>query len=184
MRGTGRVVFAATLLLIAGTLNIIYGIGALDDANIFTNDKRYILTNLNTLGWVLIVLGLIQPHWRPLAGRRQDIRPDHRNRRRQPRCDRGPAVDRRFLPVVVAGHLLLVRVHRPRYLRLRRGRDGAGNLIAGTGTASGLRPSPLPPSRRPHSNPQPGRDCWFHARQSSGVVEADYRPPRRTPPQT
>jgi hypothetical protein len=60
MRGTGRVVFAATLLLIAGTLNIIYGIGALDDANIFANDKRYVLSNLNTLGWVLIILGLIQ----------------------------------------------------------------------------------------------------------------------------
>ena len=60
MRGTGRVVFAAALLLIAGTLNIIYGIGALDDANIFANDKRYIFTNLNTLGWVLIILGVIQ----------------------------------------------------------------------------------------------------------------------------
>ena len=60
MRGAGRAAFAATLLLIAGTLNIIYGIGALDDANIFTDDRRYILTNLNTLGWVLIVLGLIQ----------------------------------------------------------------------------------------------------------------------------
>jgi hypothetical protein len=60
MRGAGRVVFAAVLLLIAGTLNIIYGIGALDDANIFVNDQRYILTNLNTMGWVLIVLGLIQ----------------------------------------------------------------------------------------------------------------------------
>jgi hypothetical protein len=30
MRGTGRVVFAATLLVIVGTLNILYGIGALD----------------------------------------------------------------------------------------------------------------------------------------------------------
>jgi hypothetical protein len=60
MRGTGRVAFAATLLLIAGTLNFIYGIGALDDANIFTDDKRYILSDLNTLGWVLIVLGVIQ----------------------------------------------------------------------------------------------------------------------------
>jgi len=48
------------MLLIVGMLNIIYGIGALDDANIFTDDQRYILTNLNTLGWVLIVLGLIQ----------------------------------------------------------------------------------------------------------------------------
>jgi hypothetical protein len=60
MRGAGRIVFAATLLLIVGTLNIIYGIGALDDANIFVNDQRYILTNLSTLGWVLIVLGAIQ----------------------------------------------------------------------------------------------------------------------------
>jgi hypothetical protein len=60
MRGTGRALLAATLLVIAGTLNIIYGIGALDDANIFVNDKRYIFTNLNTMGWVLIILGVIQ----------------------------------------------------------------------------------------------------------------------------
>ena len=60
MRGAGRVAFAGVLLLVAGTLNIIYGIGALDSANIFANDKRYIFTNLNTLGWVLIVLGVIQ----------------------------------------------------------------------------------------------------------------------------
>jgi hypothetical protein len=60
MRGAGRALLAATLLLIAGTINIVYGIGALDDANIFVNDKRYIFTNLNTMGWVLIVLGVIQ----------------------------------------------------------------------------------------------------------------------------
>ena len=60
MRGAGRVVFAATLLLIVGTINVIYGIGALDGANIFTGDQRFILTNLNTMGWVLIVLGVIQ----------------------------------------------------------------------------------------------------------------------------
>ncbi len=60
MRGAGRVAFAATLLLIAGVLNIIYGIGALDDASVFVNDKRYIFTNLHTLGWVLIILGAIQ----------------------------------------------------------------------------------------------------------------------------
>ena len=60
MRGAGRATFAAVLLLIAGTLNIIYGIGALDSANIFTSETRYILTNLNTLGWVMIVLGVLQ----------------------------------------------------------------------------------------------------------------------------
>jgi len=60
MRGAGRATFAAVLLLIVGTINIIYGIGALDNANIFVNDTRFILTNLNTMGWVLIVLGAIQ----------------------------------------------------------------------------------------------------------------------------
>ena len=60
MRGTGRAVFVATLLLIAGTLNIIYGIGALDKANVLVNDHRLVLTNLTTVGWVSIVLGVIQ----------------------------------------------------------------------------------------------------------------------------
>ena len=60
MRGAGRVVFAAILLMIVGTVNTIYGIGALDDANIFVNDTRFILDDLNTLGWVLIILGVIQ----------------------------------------------------------------------------------------------------------------------------
>ena len=60
MRGSGRVVFAAVLLMLVGTINIIYGIGALDDANVFVNDTRFILTNLNTLGWALIILGVIQ----------------------------------------------------------------------------------------------------------------------------
>jgi hypothetical protein len=60
MRGAGRALLAATLLLTAGTINIVYGIGSLDDANIFVNDKRYIFTNLNTMGWVLIVLGVVQ----------------------------------------------------------------------------------------------------------------------------
>jgi hypothetical protein len=46
--------------MIVGTVNIIYGIGALDDARIFVNDTRYIFTNLNTMGWVLIILGVVQ----------------------------------------------------------------------------------------------------------------------------
>ena len=60
MRGAGRAVFAAILLILVGTINIIYGIGALDDANIFVNDTRFVLDNLNTLGWVLIILGVLQ----------------------------------------------------------------------------------------------------------------------------
>lgn len=60
MRGAGRAAFAAFLLLLAGTLNIIYGIGALDNANVYVNDTRLIFDDLNTYGWVLIILGVIQ----------------------------------------------------------------------------------------------------------------------------
>ena len=60
MRGAGRVTFAGVLLLIVGTLNIVYGLGALDDANIFVGETRYIFTNLHTMGWVMIILGVVQ----------------------------------------------------------------------------------------------------------------------------
>jgi hypothetical protein len=32
----------------------------LDDANYFVNDTRFILDDLNSLGWALIILGVIQ----------------------------------------------------------------------------------------------------------------------------
>ena len=60
MRGVGRAIFAATLLILAGTVNIIYGIGALGDANIFHGGQRFVFTNLNAMGWILIVLGLFE----------------------------------------------------------------------------------------------------------------------------
>jgi hypothetical protein len=60
MQGVGRALFAATLLLMVGFINIIYGIGALDDANVLVNDQRFVFTNLHTMGWVLILLGIVQ----------------------------------------------------------------------------------------------------------------------------
>ncbi len=60
MRGAGRAVFAAILLLIVGTLNIIYGIGAISDAKFYVNDTRYVFTNLHAMGWILVILGVIQ----------------------------------------------------------------------------------------------------------------------------
>lgn len=60
MRGAGRATFAGVMLLVLGVLNIIYGIAALDSANVLVNDTRLILTNLNTMGWVTILLGVIQ----------------------------------------------------------------------------------------------------------------------------
>jgi len=56
----GWVTFAGALLLIAGVLNIIYGIAAVGDSSFFVNDTKYILSGLHTWGWVTLVLGVIQ----------------------------------------------------------------------------------------------------------------------------
>jgi hypothetical protein len=60
MRGVGSALFVAVLLLIAGTLNIIYGIAAVGDANFFVNDTQYVFSSLHTWGWITIILGVIQ----------------------------------------------------------------------------------------------------------------------------
>lgn len=61
MRGVGRAVFVAILLMIAGTLNIIYGIGAISEAHFFTSTgTHYIFSSLNTWGWITLILGVIQ----------------------------------------------------------------------------------------------------------------------------
>ena len=57
---SGWVTFAGVLLLIAGVLNVIWGIAAIGDSNFFVHDTRYILSNLNTWGWVTLILGVLQ----------------------------------------------------------------------------------------------------------------------------
>jgi hypothetical protein len=57
---SGWVTFAGTMLAIVGVLNIIYGIAAIDNANFYVNDARYVFSSLNTWGWVLLVIGAIQ----------------------------------------------------------------------------------------------------------------------------
>jgi hypothetical protein len=57
---SGWVTFAGVLLLIAGVLNVIYGIAAIGDSNFFINDTKYILSNLNTWGWITLIIGAIQ----------------------------------------------------------------------------------------------------------------------------
>jgi hypothetical protein len=60
MKGTGRALFVAILLLIAGTLNIIYGFGAIGNAHFFTANTSYVFANLHTWGWITVILGVIQ----------------------------------------------------------------------------------------------------------------------------
>jgi hypothetical protein len=58
--GDGWVMFAGVMLAILATLNLIDGIAAVSNSTFFVNDAKYILSDLNTWGWVLIVTGVVQ----------------------------------------------------------------------------------------------------------------------------
>jgi hypothetical protein len=59
MKGVGRALFVAILLLMAGTLNIIYGIAAVSNARFFAN-TQYAFSSLHTWGWITIIVGVIE----------------------------------------------------------------------------------------------------------------------------
>ena len=60
MRGSGRVLFAAILLMVAGTINIIYGIGAISDANFYAGNTHYVFASVHTWGWITLIVGVLQ----------------------------------------------------------------------------------------------------------------------------
>jgi hypothetical protein len=59
-RGYGWVMFAGIMIMIAGTLNVIYGIAAIANAHFYVANARYVFGDLNTWGWVVMLLGAVQ----------------------------------------------------------------------------------------------------------------------------
>jgi hypothetical protein len=59
-RGTGWLLFAGVMIGLVGMLNAIYGIAAISDSKVYIRDAQYILSGLNTYGWVLLLIGVIQ----------------------------------------------------------------------------------------------------------------------------
>ena len=59
-RVTGWWMFAGILLLVGGTLNVIWGIAAIGDAKFFVADQKYIISSLHTWGWVTLILGVLE----------------------------------------------------------------------------------------------------------------------------
>jgi uncharacterized membrane protein HdeD (DUF308 family) len=59
-RGAGWLLFAGIMVVIAGVLNIVYGIAAIDNAAFFVNDAEFIFSDLNTWGWIVLVVGVLQ----------------------------------------------------------------------------------------------------------------------------
>ena len=58
--GDGWVLFAGIMLSIVGTLNIVYGIAAIDNSSFYAANAKYVITDLNTFGWFLLGVGTIQ----------------------------------------------------------------------------------------------------------------------------
>ena len=59
-RGYGWLMFAGIMLMLAGVLNFIYGIAAISNSHFFVGNAHYVISDLNTWGWVVMILGVIQ----------------------------------------------------------------------------------------------------------------------------
>ena len=58
--GYGLVLFAAVLLFVTGCFNMIQGIAAVANLNVFHAHAHYVFANLTTWGWITAILGALQ----------------------------------------------------------------------------------------------------------------------------
>jgi hypothetical protein len=56
----GWVLFSATMLGLIGVSNCIGGIGAISTSKFFTGAGQYLIGDLKGLGWVVLILGVVQ----------------------------------------------------------------------------------------------------------------------------
>jgi|SRR5947209_10829477 len=59
-RGYGWVVFAGIMLTLAGTVNLIDGIAAASGSHFFARHVSYLIGDLSSLGWAMLILGTLQ----------------------------------------------------------------------------------------------------------------------------
>lgn len=58
--GSGWVLFAGIMILIAGILNVIYGIAAISNSKFFVQGTTFIVSSLHTWGWIILILGVLE----------------------------------------------------------------------------------------------------------------------------
>jgi hypothetical protein len=59
-KGAGWVLLAAIMLVMGGILNIIWGIAAVSNSHFFVAGASYILSDLNTWGWIVMGFGVLE----------------------------------------------------------------------------------------------------------------------------
>ncbi len=60
VRGVGRAMFAAVLLMVGGVLNVVYGIAAIGNSKFFVHDTHYVFASLKSWGWVTLIIGILE----------------------------------------------------------------------------------------------------------------------------
>jgi hypothetical protein len=60
VEGAGWVLFAGIMIMMVGVLNIFWGIAAIDNSRFFVQDTTFIFSNLNTWGWIVLIIGALQ----------------------------------------------------------------------------------------------------------------------------
>ena len=58
--GYGWVLFAGTMLAILASLNFIEGVAAVSNSTFFTENAQFVISSLNTWGWVMICISAVQ----------------------------------------------------------------------------------------------------------------------------
>ena len=58
--GSGWILFAAIMIAIAGALNVIWGIAAISNSKFFTQNATYVVSSLNTWGWIVLIIGVLE----------------------------------------------------------------------------------------------------------------------------
>jgi hypothetical protein len=59
-RGSGWITFAGVIIAIASIMNIVDGIAAISKSSFFVANARYVVSDLNTWGWIVLCLGALQ----------------------------------------------------------------------------------------------------------------------------
>ncbi|HEY1347850.1 MAG TPA: hypothetical protein VGF54_22895 [Streptosporangiaceae bacterium] len=59
-RGWGLVTFASILLALVGCFNLMYGIAAVANSDVFTASAHYVFGSLHSWGWATLIVGVLQ----------------------------------------------------------------------------------------------------------------------------
>jgi hypothetical protein len=58
--GSGWITFAGVMIVVVATLNIIDGIAAISNSKFYVRGAEYVVSDLKTWGWIVLVIGVVQ----------------------------------------------------------------------------------------------------------------------------